>query len=86
MTYWRANLQLVAILLSIWFVVSFGFGIIWVEELNSIQLWGYKLGFWFANQGSIIIFVVLIFVYAWQMKKLDKRFSSKRDIKPKNLE
>jgi putative solute:sodium symporter small subunit len=72
--YWRANLKLVAFCLSIWFVVSFVFGIILLEPLNSIRLGGYKLGFWFAQQGSIYVFVVLIFFYAWRMNKLDKKF------------
>ncbi len=72
--YWRANLKLVAFCLSIWFVVSFVFGIILVDQLNTIRLGGYKLGFWFAQQGSIYVFVVLIFFYAWRMNKLDKKF------------
>ena len=72
--YWRANLKLVAFCLSIWFVVSFVFGIILLEPLNTIRLGGYKLGFWFAQQGSIYVFVVLIFFYAWRMNKLDKKF------------
>ncbi|GAB0147549.1 MULTISPECIES: DUF4212 domain-containing protein [Marichromatium] len=72
--YWRANLRLLAVLLTIWFVVSYGFGIILVEPLNAISLGGYKLGFWFAQQGSIYTFVVLIFVYAANMNRLDKKF------------
>lgn len=72
--YWRANLKLVVLCLSIWFVVSFVFGIILLEPLNTIRLGGYKLGFWFAQQGSIYVFVVLIFFYAWRMNKLDKKF------------
>ena len=70
--YWQANLRLIARCLAIWFVVSFGFGIILVEQLNAISLGGYKLGFWFANQGSIYIFVALIFYYANRMGKLDR--------------
>lgn len=70
--YWKANLRLMTILLSIWFVCSFVFGIILVEPLNEIRLGGYKLGFWFAQQGSIYIFVVLIFVYAKKMARLDR--------------
>ncbi|MEM7084093.1 MAG: DUF4212 domain-containing protein [Pseudomonadota bacterium] len=77
--YWRANLKLVAILLSIWFVVSYLFGIVLVEPLNTIRLGGYKLGFWFAQQGSIYVFVVLIFVYAWQMNHLDRQFDVRED-------
>lgn len=69
--YWKTNLMYLAILLSIWFVVSYVCGILLVEELNSIRLGGFKLGFWFAQQGSIYVFVVLIFVYVWLMNKLD---------------
>ena len=73
-SYWKANLRLVAQLLVVWFVVSFLFGIILVEPLNSIQLGGYKLGFWFSQQGSIYFFVALIFVYAWRMNAIDKAY------------
>lgn len=72
--YWRKNLKTLGILLAIWFIVSFGFGILLVEPLNEIRLGGYKLGFWFAQQGSIYAFVVLIFVYVYRMNKLDKEF------------
>ena len=72
--YWRKNLQTLLILLFFWFLVSFGFGILWVEELNQIRLGGFKLGFWFAQQGSIYIFVILIFVYVRLMNKLDKKY------------
>lgn len=72
--YWRRNLQTLFILLLIWFVVSFGFGILLVEPLNEFRLGGYKLGFWFAQQGSIYAFVILIFVYVVRMNKLDKEF------------
>lgn len=72
--YWRRNLRFLLILLSIWFVVSFGFGILLAEPLNAIQLGGFKLGFWFAQQGSIYAFVVLIFVYVRWMNQLDKDF------------
>ncbi|MCW9707836.1 DUF4212 domain-containing protein [Fodinibius salsisoli] len=72
--YWHANLRYVGILTSIWFIVSFGCGILLVEPLNSIQIGGFKLGFWFAQQGSIYVFVVLIFVYVWLMNRLDKKF------------
>ena len=71
--YWRANLRLVWGCMIVWFIVSFGFGIILVEPLNSIKLGGYKLGFWFAQQGAIYTFVVLIFFYAWRMGKLDRK-------------
>ena len=69
--YWRANLRLMACLLTIWFIVSYGCGILFVDELDTIRIGGFKLGFWFAQQGSIYVFVVLIFVYVWQMNKLD---------------
>ena len=72
--YWKKNLKYLAIFLSIWFLVSFGFGILLVDELNSIRFGGFKLGFWFAQQGSIYIFVILIFVYIRLMNKLDKKF------------
>lgn len=77
--YWRENLRLVALCLSIWFVVSFLFGIILVEQLNSIRLGGYKLGFWFAQQGSIYVFVALIFFYAYRMGKLDRKYDVHED-------
>ena len=72
--YWKTNLKYVSILLSIWFLVSYGFGIVFVDELNSIRLGGFKLGFWFAQQGSIYVFVILIFVYIRLMNRLDKEF------------
>ncbi|MFT4937709.1 MAG: putative solute:sodium symporter small subunit [Paraglaciecola sp.] len=72
--YWRANLSLMAKLLFVWFVVSFGFGILLVDVLNEIQFFGFKLGFWFAQQGAIYVFVVLIFVYMHKMNSLDKHF------------
>lgn len=75
-SYWKLNIRYLVVLLTIWFLVSYGFGILWVEELNQIQLGGFKLGFWFAQQGSIYVFIVLIFVYVWLMNRLDKRFSS----------
>lgn len=70
--YWRANLKLTAWLLLVWFLVSFGAGILFVDELNTIRFGGFKLGFWFAQQGSIYVFVALIFVYVWRMNRLDK--------------
>ncbi|MGK2925534.1 MAG: DUF4212 domain-containing protein [Lysobacterales bacterium] len=72
--YWKRNLRLVAWCLAVWFVVSYGFGIVLVEPLNAISLGGYKLGFWFAQQGSIYVFVAIIFFYAWRMNKLDREF------------
>ncbi len=80
-SYWRANLRIVGVCLAIWFVVSFVFGIVLVEPLNSIQLGGYKLGFWFAQQGSIYVFVVLIFYYAHRMAKLDREHGVEEDEK-----
>ena len=77
--YWKANIRLVAGCLAVWFIVSFGFGIILAEPLNSISLGGYKLGFWFAQQGSMYIFVFLIFFYAWRMNKLDRKFNVHED-------
>ena len=72
--YWRINLRYLTILLSIWFMVSYGAGIIWADSLNEIRLGGFKLGFWFAQQGSIYVFVVLIYVYVILMNRLDRRF------------
>ena len=77
--YWKANLKLVALCLGIWFVVSYLCGIILVDQLNAISLGGYKLGFWFAQQGSMYIFVVLIFFYAWRIGKIDKQFNVHED-------
>ncbi len=72
--YWRANLRLTAIMLAVWFTISYLAGIVFVEQLNTIQLGGYKLGFWFAQQGSMYGFVVIIFVYAHLMAKIDRKF------------
>jgi putative solute:sodium symporter small subunit len=76
--YWKKNLKYLVILLSIWFSVSFGFGILLVDKLNQIQFFGFKLGFWFAQQGSIYVFVILIFVYIYLMNKLDKNYRSNK--------
>ena len=70
--YWKENLKYLIILLVIWFVVSYGCGILFKDALNEIRLGGFKLGFWFAQQGSIYVFVILIFVYVRIMNKLDK--------------
>ena len=78
-SYWKTNLKYLVILLSIWFVVSFGAGILFRETLDTIQLGGFKLGFWFAQQGSIYVFVVLIFVYVRLMNKLDKQHGFDHD-------
>jgi putative solute:sodium symporter small subunit len=72
--YWKKNVQYLLILLSIWFIVSYGFGVLLADTLNSIQIGGFKLGFWFAQQGSIYIFVILIFVYVRLMNRLDRKF------------
>ncbi len=72
--YWRENLKYLIILLSIWFIVSYGCGILFKDALNEIRLGGFKLGFWFAQQGSIYVFVILIFVYVRIMNKLDKKY------------
>lgn len=77
--YWTANLRLVALCLSIWFVVSYLFGIILVDQLNAIKIGGYQLGFWFAQQGSMYTFVILIFFYANRMRKLDEKFNVHED-------
>jgi putative solute:sodium symporter small subunit len=77
--YWAANLRLIVKCLVIWFVVSYGFGILLVEQLNTIQLGGVKLGFWFAQQGSIYVFVALIFFYASRMNKLDREHGVQED-------
>ena len=73
--YWKANLKIVFSLLVIWFIASFGFGIIFSDTLDQIRLGGFKLGFWFAQQGSIYIFVIIIFLYVWLMMRLDKKLS-----------
>ena len=72
--YWKTNLKYLGILLSIWFIVSYLFGIILVDELNSIRLGGFKLGFWFAQQGSIFVFVIIILIYIRLMNKLDTKY------------
>jgi putative solute:sodium symporter small subunit len=77
--YWRANLRIVGILMSIWFIVSYGCGILFVDQLNKIQFGGFQLGFWFAQQGSIYVFVILIAVYVRMMSKLDHKYAAKKD-------
>ena len=71
--YWKTNIQYISILLSFWFIVSFGCGILFVEQLNTIQIGGFKLGFWFAQQGSIFGFVIIIFSYVYLMNRLDNK-------------
>ena len=78
--YWRANVRLLIALLTIWFIVSFGAGILFVEPLNTIRLGGYPLGFWFAQQGAIYVFVGLIFYYTHRMRKIDASVSTNDEI------
>ena len=77
--YWRVNIRLVFILLTIWFVVSFGFGILLRDFLDQVSIGGAPLGFWFAQQGSIYVFVVLIFYYCFAMNRLDARYRDEED-------
>ncbi len=78
-SYWQDNLRLVAGCLAIWFLVSFGFGILLLDVLNRIEIGGFQLGFWFAQQGSIYVFVALIFFYAWRMSAIDKHHGVDED-------
>jgi putative solute:sodium symporter small subunit len=73
--YWKKNIRLLLTLLAVWFIVSFGFGILLVDLLNQIKIGGFQLGFWFAQQGSIYFFILLIFVYVVRMNRLDKEFN-----------
>jgi putative solute:sodium symporter small subunit len=77
--YWRANLRLLLGCMLIWFACSYGFGILLVDQLNTIRIGGFKLGFWFAQQGSIYVFVALIFFYAWRMNHIDQQFDVHED-------
>ena len=77
--YWKRNLLYLVILLSIWFLCSYGAGIIWKDSLDNVRFGGFKLGFWFAQQGSIYIFCILIFVYVWLMNRLDKEYDVHED-------
>lgn len=79
--YWMANLRLIAGCLSVWFIVSFGFGLLIVDWLNQFQLGGFKLGFWFAQQGSIFVFVLVLVYYAWRMRRLDAQYLAKQELK-----
>ncbi len=72
--YWKKNIRLLLSLLVVWFVVSFGFGVLFVEQLNTIRIGGAKLGFWFAQQGAIYVFLILIVVYIVRMHQLDKAY------------
>ena len=71
-SYWRSNLRLIGVLLCVWFAVPFGLGIVFVEPLNRIRLGGFPLGFWFAQQGSIYVFIILVLIYALAMRRLDR--------------
>ncbi len=77
--YWKENLRLMLTLLVIWFAVSFGAGVLFVAELNTINFFGFPLGFWFAQQGSIYTFVVMIFFYVWKMNQLDRKYDVHED-------
>ena len=77
--YWMANLWLMLMLLAVWFFVSFVCGILAIDYLNQFRFFGYKLGFWFSQQGSIYVFVILIFVYVWKMNRLDKQYGVRED-------
>ena len=78
-TYWQDNLRLVGLCLVIWFVVSFGFGILGLDLLNQIEIGGYRLGFWCVQQGSSYVFVALIFCCAWRMAALDRQHGGSED-------
>ena len=78
-TYWRSNLKILSILLSVWFLVSFGFGILFSDFLDNFKIGGFKLGFWFAQQGSIYFFVILIFIYVYLMNRLDKEYEDHKE-------
>jgi putative solute:sodium symporter small subunit len=84
--YWRSNLQLMSILLAVWFCVSFLFGILLVVPLNNIVINGFPLGFWFAQQGSIVTFVILIGVYVWRMERLDDHYGVGREEEQRRAE
>jgi len=77
--YWRENIRYLATLLVIWFIASYGCGIIWADQLNAIKFGGFPLGFWFAQQGAIYVFVILIFVYVYLMNRLDKKYDLDED-------
>ncbi|BDM64929.1 membrane protein [Shewanella sp. NFH-SH190041] len=77
--YWRENLRLVLVLLAVWFVVSYLCGIVFVDELNQFHFMGFKLGFWFAQQGAMYVFVALIFIYATRANALDKKYNVHED-------
>jgi len=84
--YWKANLRLVGWCLAAWFMVSYGCGILLVDVLNQFEFFGFKLGFWFAQQGSIYAFLALIFFYSWRMNALDRRFRMEEQDSPEKDE
>ena len=75
--YWKINMRIMSILLLIWFLVSFGFSIVFIDNLNKLNFFGFKFGFWWAQQGSIFVFVVLVFVYSILMNKVDQNYQEK---------
>ena len=77
--YWQENLKIISILLSVWFIVSFGFGILFSDFLDQFRFGGFKLGFWFAQQGSIFFFVILIFIYVHLLNKLDDKYKKDKE-------
>jgi putative solute:sodium symporter small subunit len=77
--YWKRNLSVLVALLSVWFAASFGCGVLFVDQLDAVQIGGFKLGFWFAQQGAMYVFVILIFVYVVLMNKIDKEFDVHED-------
>jgi len=77
--YWQENLKIISILLSVWFIVSFGFGILFSDFLDQFRFGGFKLGFWFAQQGSIFFFVILIFIYVYLLNKLDDKYKKDKE-------
>ena len=79
--YWKTNLKILSCILAVWFVVTFGFGILLSDWLDQFRIGGFKLGFWFAQQGSIYVFIILIFVYVYLMNRLDKRVSESKEEK-----
>ena len=81
-THWRRNLRLVAGCLTVWFTVSYGCGVLLVDALNRVSLGGFKLGFWFAQQGSMYVFVALVFFYAARMKTIDRQHGVGEDDPP----
>ena len=77
--YWKENIRIVLSLLSVWFLVSFGMSILFVDYLDNFRFFGFKLGFWMAQQGAIYFFLVIIFVYVYKMKNLDRKYDVDED-------